>query len=119
VEADKSNKPLSNQPLSNHRHNQLLMEAVEAVAVGVVAVVEEEVVVVEADQHPLQQQQPSSSSSPGGTNGALKGSMPMIFTGERGTVELFSKPSITSETPIIAMMSCTTHSKGPTSFSLT
>src|SRR6266850_6450060 len=28
-------------------------------------------------------------AAPAGTNGALKGSMPMIFTGERGTVELF------------------------------
>jgi len=53
VKVDKPNKPLSNQPLSNHRHNQPLMEAVKVVVV----VEEEAVVVVEADQHLLQQQQ--------------------------------------------------------------
>src|SRR6266850_1276445 len=32
-------------------------------------------------------QQPVAAQA--GTNGTLKGTMPMIFTGERGTVELF------------------------------
>jgi len=61
VEADKSNKPLSNQPLNNHRHSQPLMEVVEVV---VEAEVEEEAVEVEADQHPLQQQQPLKQQHP-------------------------------------------------------
>jgi len=60
VEADKSNKLLSNQPLNNHKHNQPLMEAVEAV----VEVEEEVVVVVEAHQHPLQPQQPLQQQHP-------------------------------------------------------
>jgi len=50
AEADKSNKPLSNQPLSNHKHNQPLKEVVEAVA-------EEEAVVEEEDQLLLQEQE--------------------------------------------------------------
>jgi len=52
-EADKPNKPLSNQPLNSHNHNRLLMEAVEAV----VEAEEEAAVVVEAHQDPHQQQQ--------------------------------------------------------------
>jgi len=55
VEADRSNRPHSNHKLlSNHRHNQLLMEAVEVV----VEEEEEAAVAVEVDQHPLQEAQP-------------------------------------------------------------
>jgi len=73
VEVDRSNRPHSNhRPLSNHRHNQPLMEAVEVVveveeavevvveveeAVEVVVEVEEAVEVEEVDQHPLQEAQ--------------------------------------------------------------
>jgi len=66
------------QALSNHRHNQPLMEAVEVVveveeavevvveveeAVEVVVEVEEAVEVEEVDQHPLQEAQHSASCS--------------------------------------------------------
>ena len=51
-EVDRFSRPLSNyRPLNNHKHNQLLMEAVEVE-------VEEEVAVVVADQHLLQEVQP-------------------------------------------------------------
>jgi len=68
VEVDKSNKPISTQPLNNHRHNQLLMEAVEVV---VEAEEEEEAAVVEVHQHlhqhpqqqPLLQQHPKEEST--------------------------------------------------------
>jgi len=52
VEADRSNKPHNNKPLSNHRHNQPLMEEVEVVVEEVEEVEVEKVVEeVEVDQH--------------------------------------------------------------------
>jgi len=52
--------PQHNRPLSNHRHNQPLMEVVV-----VMVEVEEAVEVVEANQHPLQEvQHPNKQQHP-------------------------------------------------------
>jgi len=61
AEADKPNKPLSNQPLSNHKHNQPLMEAVEVVAEEEV---EEEDQLLPQGQQRLHQLQPQEPMAP-------------------------------------------------------
>jgi len=67
VEADRSNWPHSNKPLNNHRHSQLLMEAVEMEVEEVAEeeVAEEEaVVMVHQDPHLLPEQPLSQLQHP-------------------------------------------------------
>jgi len=61
VEADRPTRPHSSKPLNNHRHSQLLMEAVE---VEVEEEAEEVVVVVHQDPHLLLEQPLSQLQHP-------------------------------------------------------